>query len=87
MIACTISFDGRPRKISAGHAVFFRGPYFAVIVLSREIIRNRTGRTVYAAFMDIKKAYPSVWRDGLWWKLWRMGVRGKMWRVLKKMNE
>ena len=60
-----------------------RDPLFVL----REIVRNRTGRTVYAAFMDIKKAYPSVWRDGLWWKLWRMGVRGKMWRVLKKMND
>ena len=60
-----------------------RDPLFVL----REIVRSRAGRTVYAAFMDIKKAYPSVWRDGLWWKLWRMGVRGKMWRVLKNMNE
>ncbi len=42
---------------------------------------------MYAAFMDIKKAYPSVWRDGLWWKLWRMTVRGNMWRVFKMMKE
>jgi hypothetical protein len=57
-----------------------RDPLFVL----RETVRNRTGRTVYAAFMDIKKAYPSVWRDGLWWKLWKMGVRGKMWRVLEE---
>ena len=42
-----------------------RDPLFVL----REIVRNRAGRTVYAAFMDIKKAYPSVWRDGLWWKV------------------
>jgi hypothetical protein len=41
---------------------------------------------VFAAFMDIKKAYPSVWRDGLWWKLWSMGVRGKSWRVLREWS-
>jgi hypothetical protein len=60
-----------------------RDPLFVL----REIVRNRAGRTVYAAFMDIKKAYPTVWRDGLWCKVSTMGVRGKMGRVLKKMNE
>ena len=60
-----------------------RDPLFVL----REIVVNRGTKTVFAAFMDIKKAYPSVWRDGLWWKLWRMGVRGKMWRVLRQWNE
>ena len=60
-----------------------RDPLFVL----REVVKNRGRKTVYACFMDIKKAYPSVWRDGLWWKLWRMGVRGRMWRVLKKWND
>ena len=36
-----------------------------------------------AHFLDVQKAYNTVWRDGLWFKLWDMGVMGKMWRVVK----
>jgi hypothetical protein len=59
-----------------------RDPLFVL----REIVMNRGRKSVFAAYMDIRNAYPSVWRDGLWWKLWRMGVRGKMQRVLKEWN-
>ena len=42
----------------------------------------RAGLRTYALFVDVVKAFPSVWRDGLWYKLWEMGIRGKMFRVL-----
>ena len=35
-------------------------------------------------FLDVQKAYNTVWRDGLWLKLWDMGVKGKMWRVARE---
>jgi hypothetical protein len=41
-----------------------------------------TNRTLYAFFLDIKKAYDVVWREGLFFKLMEKGVKGKMWRVL-----
>ena len=44
--------------------------------------RMRAGLRTYALFVDVVKAFPSVWRDGLWYKLWEMGIRGKMFRVL-----
>ena len=49
--------------------------------------RLREDRKTYAFFLDIQKAYNSVWHDGLWYKLWDMGVKGRMWRVIKKMYE
>jgi hypothetical protein len=32
----------------------------------------------YAFFLDLRKAYDMVWRDGLLHKLWNMGIRGRM---------
>ena len=46
--------------------------------------RLREDKKIYAFFLDIQKAYDSVWHDGLWYKLWEMGVKGRMWRVIKK---
>ena len=37
------------------------------------------------AFLDLRKAYDTVWRDGLWWKLHEHGVRGKLWRMLRAL--
>jgi hypothetical protein len=41
-----------------------------------------TNRSMYAFFLDMKKAYDTVWREGLFYKLKQKGVKGKMWRVL-----
>ena len=49
--------------------------------------RLREDKETYAFFLDVQKAYDTVWRDGLWVKLWEMGVKGKMWRVTKNMYE
>jgi hypothetical protein len=34
---------------------------------------------VTGTHMDVRKAYDTVWRDGLMYKLWDKGVRGQMW--------
>ena len=34
------------------------------------------GKCTYAFFLDIQKAYDTVWRDGLWLKLRDLGVKG-----------
>ena len=47
----------------------------------------REGKKTYAFFLDVQKAYDTVWRNGLWVKLWDLGVRGRMWRVIKRMYE
>ena len=35
-------------------------------------------KSTFTFFLDVKKAYDTVWRDGLWFKVWEMGVRSKM---------
>ena len=49
--------------------------------------RLREGKTKYAFFLDVQKAYDTVWHDGLWLKLLDMGVKGRIWRVIKNMYE
>jgi len=41
--------------------------------------------TTYLLFLDIEKAYDSVWRAGLLWHVWHAGIRGRMFRVLAQM--
>ena len=47
--------------------------------------RRKKGLKTYCAFLDIKKAYDKVWRDGLWKRLIEVGITGKMWRVLHNL--
>ena len=61
-----------------------RGTEDQIFILT-ELLRARADRTTYTAFIDVKKAYDTVWRNGLWKRLWDEGVRGKMWRVIKDM--
>ena len=51
------------------------------------VYRLRKGKQTYAFFLDVHKAYDTVWRDGLWVKMWDMGVRGKLWRVIRRMYD
>ena len=42
-------------------------------------------KRLYAAFIDLKKAFDSVYRNGLWYKLFHLGVNGKMLRIIRDM--
>ena len=45
---------------------------------------KKTYAFVLNIYIAIQKAYDTMWRDGLWYKLWDMGVKGRMWHVIKK---
>ena len=58
----------------------------AVFVLHSLIqyVLNRKTR-LYCAFVDLKKAFDSVYRNGLWFKLYYIGLKGKILRVIRNM--
>ena len=39
-------------------------------------------RPIILAFLDFRKAFDTVWRDGLLWAAWDIGLRGQIWRVI-----
>ena len=51
----------------------------SVAVLDQDIRRAfRNKEVVVGVFLDIEKAYDSLWKDGLLIKLYDLGVRGRM---------
>ena len=57
------------------------------IFILNEVIQGRLqeGKKTFCFFLDIKKAYDTVWRDGLWYKMLEMGIQGKLWRVIRNI--
>jgi hypothetical protein len=51
-------------------------------MLSQRLVEKKK---TLCAFVDLRKAYDRVWRDGLWKQMWEKGVRGKAWRVVREM--
>ena len=49
------------------------------------ILKSRKRKRTYCCFIDVRKAYDRVWRDGLWKALWLEGIRGKMWRIIRSL--
>ena len=47
--------------------------------------RKRQGQDTFVCFIDFRKAFDTVWHDGLWKALWDQGVRGKAWRIVRSL--
>ncbi|CAB1121545.1 unnamed protein product [Ectocarpus sp. CCAP 1310/34] len=85
-----VGVSDNEQSISEGQAGFRkkRGCEDHAFRVGRIIQGRRTaGKPTYCFFLDVKKAYHTVWRGGLWKQLSKYGIKGKMWRVLKKMTE
>ena len=57
------------------------------IFILKEVIQHRRKRRkkTFCCFLDIRKAYDTVFREGLWERMVGMGVGGKLWRVRKNI--
>ncbi|CAB1107046.1 unnamed protein product [Ectocarpus sp. CCAP 1310/34] len=80
----------KEHSISEGQAGFRkkRGCVDHVFTVGRIIQgRKRAGKPTYCYFLDVKKAYDTVWRNGLWKQLSKYGIKGKMWRVLNEEDD
>ena len=59
------------------------------IFLLREILASRKerGLATYATYIDVRKAYDTVWREQAYVRIHDSGVRGKLWRQLQAMHQ
>ena len=48
-------------------------------------LRRSQGKKTWMAFLDFKKAFPSVWREGLWGKMRGYGIEGKFLRLFERL--
>lgn len=74
--------------ISNAHAGFRKGHSTLdnIFILHALIsIYLSSGRKLYCAFIDFRKAFDSVWRIGLWRKLIKSNITGKIFKVLFNM--
>jgi hypothetical protein len=57
------------------------------ILMLNTVLQGRLSQkqSTYLLFLDIEKAYDTVWRSGLLWQIWQLGIRGKMFRVLAQI--
>jgi hypothetical protein len=48
-------------------------------------MRKDTGKLTFCAFLDVRSAYDTVWRNGLLYRLHECGVSGRMFTLIKSM--
>jgi exonuclease III len=58
------------------------------IFLLREILSSRKerGLPTLVSYVDCRKAYDTVWRDGNYVRLFDAGVQGRMWKQIQRMG-
>jgi len=59
------------------------------IFVLAEVIKRRKQqrRPTYVGFLDIKRAYDNVWREGLWRKMRELGIASKFIQVTKSLYD
>ena len=75
-------------KIKQNQAGFRKGfstiDHIFALNLLINFVQNR-GKKLFCAFIDLKRAFDTVWRDGLFYKMQLMDINGKCYNVVKSM--
>ena len=56
-------------------------------IVDKYVLNSRKGDKLFACFIDLKKAFDTVWHDGLFLKLQKAGICGKIYQVIKSMYD
>ncbi|XP_033126857.1 uncharacterized protein LOC117124657 [Anneissia japonica] len=73
-------------EVQGGFSPSHRCEDHVFVLKSVEACRLQQGKHTYLAFQDFRKAFDSVWRDGLKKAVWNpAGIRGKVWRIIDRL--
>jgi len=53
-------------------------------LINKHVKQTKNGK-IFACFVDFKKAFDSIWHNGLYYKLLQSGVGGKVYDIIKSM--
>ena len=53
-------------------------------LINQHVHQTKNGK-IFACFVDFKKAFDSIWHEGLYYKLLQSGVGGKAYDIIKSM--
>lgn len=56
-------------------------------IIDKYIHKNGKGNKLYACFIDFRKAFDTVWHEGLFLKLQRAGINGKIYDLIRSMYQ
>ena len=54
-------------------------------IIDKYVLNSKNGSKLFACFIDLKKAFDTVWHAGLFLKLQKAGICGKIYNVIKSM--
>ena len=54
---------------------------FVLYSVIQKILNEK--KRLYCAFVDFRKAFDSVYLNGLWCKMFKLGINGKLLRIVK----
>ena len=78
------------KKEQAGFRKNFRTSdqvFILKTIIDKYTQKNGTLNKLYTCFIDLKKAFDTVWHEGLLLKLQKAGINGKMYNILKSMYQ
>ena len=58
---------------------------FALHMLVQNFLNDN--KRLYVAFVDLKKCFDSIYRNGLFFKLYQLGIDGKVLRLVRSMYD
>ena len=74
-------------NIQAGFREGFSTMDHVFTIVSIINLYQKMGINLYVAFIDYAKAFDTIWRDGLWYKLVKEGIGGKFLIIIKNMYQ
>ena len=61
--------------------------YVLKTIVDKYELNSNKGSELYACFIDLRKAFDTVWHEGLFLKLQKAGIIGKLYALIKSMYQ